>query len=230
MELYKFDILQHGSSAKSACYAIAGSDVRIGGIFEYPAQTAGSKKNGASLDGNRRLRCAIERHDTYDFAVVKQQVGYGGKTLKGYVFKRSGFAAKRAGNLAAGGIAVGVQNTIPAVRAFASEQEARSFAVKRGSPLDELLDGGGRLFDKGTHGFGVAEPVAGHQSVLLVQFHFVVVIQRDGDTALSVFGRRFTQAVFGDNQNAAGRSEFDGGAKARDARANDDEIGLYVRL
>src|SRR5689334_25382587 len=127
MELYKFDILHGGSGAESAGDAIAGSDVRIGGIFEYPPQTAGSKKNGASLDGNRRLRCAIERHDAYDFTIVKQQVGYGGKTLKRNVFERSGLAAKRAGDLAAGGIAVRVQNAGAAVRAFASEQETCCF-------------------------------------------------------------------------------------------------------
>ena len=63
-----------------------------------------------------------------------------------------------------------------------------------------------------------------------MQFHFVVVIECDSDAALSIFGRRFPQAVFGDNQNAPGRSEFDGGAKARDACTNDGEIGLYVRL
>ena len=135
---------------------IAGGDIRIGGIFEYPPQTARGKENGASLDGNGRLRCAIERQHPYDFAIVKQQVRHGGKTLKGYVFERSGFAPKRAGNLAAGGIAVRVQNAIAAVRAFASKQEPCSFAIKCGSPFDELLDGGGRFFDQGAHGFGVA--------------------------------------------------------------------------
>jgi hypothetical protein len=62
-----------------------------------------------------------------------------------------------------------------------------------------------------------------------MQLHFIIVIESDGNAALSVLGRRLTQTIFGDDQNTAGRSEFDRGAKARDACANHNEFGVNVR-
>ena len=51
------------------------------------------------------------------------------------------------GNLAAGGIAMGVQDAAAAVRALLRERELRALAIELRAPLDELLDGRGTVFD-----------------------------------------------------------------------------------
>lgn len=63
---------------------------------------------------------------------------------------------------------------------------------------------------------------------MFVQLDFIVVVERGGDAALSIFGRRFAQAVFRDDEHAAGGGEFDSRAKARHAGSDYDEIRLDV--
>lgn len=59
-----------------------------------------------------------------------------------------------------------------------------------------------------------------------MEFDFVVVTKGGSDSALGVFGRRLAQTVFGDNEDAAGASEFDGGAETCHASADHNEIGV----
>jgi hypothetical protein len=77
--------------------------------------------------------------------------------------------------------------------------------------------------------FRIAQAVASDDGVLLVELHFVVIVERDGDAALRILGGRLAQAVFGDDQNTTSRSELDRGPEPCNASANHNEIGVNVR-
>jgi hypothetical protein len=53
------------------------------------------------------------------------------------------------------------------------------------------------------NGFGVAESVARDESVLFMQFDFIVVAKSRGNPSLGVLRRGLAKTVFGDNENPA---------------------------
>ena len=136
---------------------------------------------------------------------MKQQIGDGGEALKGDIFERGGLAAKSARDFAAGGIAMRVQDAVAAVRAFAREQEARSFAIEAVPQSMSCSMAAGASSTSVRTAVRVAEAVAGDESVLLVKLDFIVIVERDGDAALRVLGRGFAQAVFGDDNTGRPR-------------------------
>ncbi len=136
---------------------------------------------------------------------------------------------ERARDFAAGGIAVGVQNAVAAVRPFAGEGQLAAFAVELRAPVDQLPDGRGTLFHQGVDGGAVAQAVPRVERIPLVQFHLVVVAQRDGDPALRVLRGGFVQALLGHHQHRPGRGQVDGGAQPRHAGADYQEVRMYLQ-
>ena len=86
------------------------------------------------------------------------------------------------------------------------------------------------LFDQRVNGRAVAQAVAGEQRVLLVQFHLVVVAQRDRDATLRVFGRGFAEAVLGDDQDRARFGEFDCRAQPRHSGSYYKKIRIHGKV
>ena len=124
-----------------------------------------------------------------------------------------------------------VQNAIATVRALAREREAAvTLTVERRTPIDQLLNGRWTLLDQGVDSGVVAESVAGIDGVLLMQLDFVFVAQDDGDSALRIFGRRLAEAVFSDDEDAAGIGQFNRRAESGDTCANHQEIGVHLLL
>ena len=70
-------------------------------------------------------------------------------------------AKERDGDLAAGGIAVRVEDAGAGVRALAGEHEFAVFAIEGGAPGEELFDAAGTLLDKYASGLRVDEAIAG---------------------------------------------------------------------
>jgi len=103
------------------------------------------------------------------------------------------------------------------VRSFTRESEFSAGAIELGAPFDELSNVFRALFDKESHGFWAAEGIASVERVLLVKADFVFVAERYSDAALRPGGGRIAERGFGENQNAAGAAEFNGGAQTRDA-------------
>lgn len=68
-----------------------------------------------------------------------------------------------------------MQDTVAAVRAFACEQEFRTFAVELRSPGQQLLDGGRPFLHQRADRHRIAQAVAGGQRVLFVQTGFIVI-------------------------------------------------------
>jgi hypothetical protein len=117
-----------------------------------------------------------------------------------------------------------MQDAISAVCAFAAELQFLALTVECCTPSDKPLNFCRTFFDQHSHGFGIAQPIACSQGVLLVQRDIVIVAEGGCNTSLSVFRRRFAEAVLRDDDNATGRSELDSCAKSSYTRANNDEI------
>ena len=128
MELDEFQVLDFGSGAVGHGDAIAGGHFGIGGVAVDLAEAAGGQQHGTRLD-----RFVVEK-GARDSTLVQQEVGNRGVTAERDVGERRGFAVKSAGNLAAGGIAVGVQNAVPAVSRLARESQAGAAAVELRRP------------------------------------------------------------------------------------------------
>jgi hypothetical protein len=119
-----------------------------------------------------------------------------------------------------------VENAVATVRAFAGESDLGSGAVELRAPLHQLLDARRALFDQHAGGLLVDQAVAGLQRVFEMKRNFVVIAERSGDSTLRILRVGFGDFTLGEAENAAGGSEFHGGAKSGNTRANNDEIGL----
>ena len=229
VELDEFDVGDFGAVAIGDRHAIAGGDIRIGGVLEDAPQTSGGEQHGAGANGDCRSRGIVMDQDAADGSVFHQQIGDGFETLKADVVERSGAGTHGADQLAAGGIAMRVQHAITAVGSFAGKQELGSFAIESRSPFDELFDGGGSFFDQRADGRGIAQAVARGNGVGFVQADLVVIVHGGGDAALRVFGGRFAKAILRDDENPAGGGELQGGTEPSDTGPDDDEIGFHGR-
>jgi hypothetical protein len=116
----------------------------------------------------------------------------------------------------------------PAMSSFPGEEEPGSFTVECGSPLNELLDGRWRFFDKSVDSGDITKTISGNESVVFVEFHFIVIAEGGGNAALGIFRRRFAEAILGDDENAARRSQLYGGTKTCYAGTDNYEVGLYA--
>ena len=137
-----------------------------------------------------------------------------------------GFQIKRAADFAAGGIAVGMQHAVAAVRAFAGKGDLGAGAVELGAPLDQLFDAGRTFLDQHARGLFVAQAVAGLQGVFQMQADFIVVAERGGDSALRVLRVGFGDFALGQAEHASGGGKLHRGAQTGNARAHHDEIGF----
>src|SRR3954469_239389 len=101
-----------------------------------------------------------------------------------------------------------MENTVPAVCAFSSEEKVIAFPVESRSPFNELLNRCGTFFNQSLDGFYATKPIAGDDRVLFVQLQLVVVAQRDRNPALRVFGGRLLKRIFRNHQYATRLGEF----------------------
>ena len=112
------------------------------------------------------------------------------------------------------------------MRSFAGEGKLRARAIKFGAPFDELRDVLGAFFDEKRHGFGTAEAITGVDGVLFVEADLVFVAEGYGNAALRPSSGGIAEIGFGENQDAAGAAEFNGGAQASDARTYHGVVGV----
>ncbi len=131
---------------------------------------------------------------------------------------------QRAADFTAGGVAIGVQDARAAVRGLACKGQLGSRAIKFRAPFDEFGDVFRTFFDEQGHGFRAAETVTGVNGVLFVQADFVFVTERHGDAALRPGGRRIAEIGFGEHQNVARGTEFNGRTKSSNARPDNHVI------
>jgi 3-dehydroquinate synthase len=106
-----------------------------------------------------------------------------------------------------------MQHTIARMGPFAGKQQVGATPIKRGTPLNELFNDGWPFFNQRPNCFEIAKAISRHQRVLLMQFYFVVIAQGGRDSALRVFGRGFSQTVFGNDENTPFGGKFNGSPK-----------------
>ena len=167
MKLDKFQIGDVGAGAESGGDAIAGGHVGVGGVGEDAAQATGSEQNATRVDRQGGLRLLVENRGSADgTAIVHQQIGHRGEAPELDIGEGGRLPVKGAGEFAAGGITLGVQNAAAGVGAFAAKVQFSAIAIEAGAPLDEFLNGSGPFSHQGADGGFVAEPVSGNEGVL----------------------------------------------------------------
>ena len=165
-------------------------------------------------------------------AGIEDQVYGGGPLAEGDVWQAADVLQEGAGDLAAGGVAVGMEDAGEAVGAFAGALElAVGVAVESGSEVEELVDAPGARLDQQRGGGFADEAIAGGDGVGQVQPDILVSTHGDGDAALGVGGVGFRERFLGDDEDGPGGAEAIGSTEARDAAAYHDEVKpLHVRI
>ena len=117
------------------------------------------------------------------------------------------------------------------VRSFACAKELATllgrFAIKAGSPFDELGDTMRAFFDERLCSGLMDEAVAGRDGVFEMVGHVMAAFGGYGDSALRVVSIGFAEGFFGDDQDMAAIGEGDGGAEARYACSDDEVIDSF---
>ena len=230
MELDELEVGDFGAGAVGGRDAVAGGDVGIGGLEEDAAEAAGGEQDGARVNGDGPLDVLLIDVGAEAAAVgVDEQIGHAGEAAELDIRQAGGVAVEGFGDLAAGGIAVGVENAVARMSAFAAEHELAVFAVEFSAPLEELFDDVGAFGDEGADGLLVAEAVASHEGVADVEVEAVVLGHGGGDAALGVLRRGLAELILGEEQNASGGGELNGGTETGDAGADDQEVDMDRR-
>jgi hypothetical protein len=139
-------------------------------------------------------------------------------------FVRAG--EKSTADFASRGIALRVKDPGAAVRGFTREGKFGAGTIEFGPPFDELINVLRAFFDEKRHGLGAAETVSSAERVLFMETDFVFVAECYRDAALRPGGGRVTEIGFGEDEDAAGAAEFNGGAQTSDARTYHGVISL----
>ena len=168
----------------------------------------------------------VQDPDATDPAVFLGQVGGEFEFADGDVLQRLGLHVQGAADLAAGGVALGVQDTRAAVRTLTGERQLGPGAVEFRSPGNQLLDALGAFLHQHLGRFGVAEAVAGVERVLKVEADFVFVAEGRGNPALGILGVGFRQLAFGEHEHTSGGGELDGGPQTGHTSSHDYEIAI----
>ena len=217
MELHELHIGEDRAGFVGDGHAVASGHFGIGGFAIDLAEAASGKKNRERADLVQRAIGFVDEADADGSAVFKNEAGgerVGAKT-KMRNFVRAG--EQSTADFASSGIAVRMQDAGAAVCGFASEGKFGASAIEFGTPFDELSNVLRALFDQKSHGFGTAEAIACVERVLFVQADFVFIAEGDGDAALRPGGGGVAEIGFGEDQDAAGAAEFNGGAQTGDA-------------
>ena len=132
-------------------------------------------------------------------------------------------------DLAAGLVAQGVDDPRVRVAPFAAQGDVAVDLVEVRAPVDQLADPVGRLADDHLDDLGVAQPLAGRQRVGDVVVEPVLGIEHAGDAPLGVVAVALADLVLGDDQHAIRLGDAQRSPEARDAAADDQDIGEVMR-
>src|SRR5258707_8802630 len=213
MELHELHVGEDRASFVGDGHAVAGGDFGIGGFAIDLAEAAGGEKNGERANFVKRAVGFVDEANANGAAIFEDQAGSERVCAKVKVGNFVSARKKCAADFASGGVAMRVQDARAAVCGFASEGKLGAGTIEFGAPFDELCNVLGTFFDEESHGFCAAEAIASVEGVLLVQTNFVFVAKRDCDAALRPGGGGIAEVGFGEDQDAAGAAEFNGGAQ-----------------
>ena len=124
-----------------------------------------------------------------------------------------------------GFVAVGVRDATATVAAFEGCRDGAMPGVEFCAPVLELLYEFGAFFHDGVDDVFVAEAAAGSEGVFDVGVEGVALVEDGSDAALRFPGIRVFELAFTDEYDVFFVCEFDCGAQARDAGADDEAVG-----
>ena len=127
------------------------------------------------------------------------------------------------------GVAQGVHDAAMAVAAFTRQRQVSLFLIEVRTPADQIAD----LFWRFAHDHlddgAVAQSAARLDGVFDVVFEAIFRRQDPRDAALSVGAVALLDAILGDDEDIQVLRNGQGGTHARDAGADDEDIGEKVR-
>ncbi len=142
------------------------------------------------------------------------------------MLERLRLGVQRAQDFSSRGVALCVQNPVPAVRALVAKNQLRSLAVKLRSPCDQFLAPRRSFFHQNLDRLGITQTIPGTQRVLEVQSDFIFVAQSRCDPSLRRLGIGIGYLFFRQHQHPSRRRQFDGRAQTGHSRANHYIVGF----
>src|ERR1700747_1835784 len=217
MKLHELHIGQDRACFVGDGHAVASGYAGVGGFAIDLAEAAGGEKNREGADFLRRAVVFVEEAYANGAAIFENQASGEGVRTKMEMrdFVRAG--EKSTGDFASRGIAVRVEDPRAAVRGFTREGKFGAGTIEFGAPFDELINVRRAFFDEKRHGLRAADTVSGVERVLFMETDFVFVAECHGDAALRPGGGGVTEIGFGEDEDAAGAAELNGGAQTSDA-------------
>ena len=229
MELHELEVADRGAGAIGHGHAVAGGDLGVGGARVDLACPAGGE-DGDHRQVQRVLAVGqVERQRADAAAVDGEQVDDELVFVELHAAAQPGRLGQRARDLAAGGVAAGVQHAAHRVRALAAEHDLAVLPVEAGADLHELAHAVGTFVDQHAHGFGVAQAGAGVDRVLVVQLGRVGFAEGRGDAALGEEGRRIVQARLGEQADMPAAGGGDRRREPGDAAAEHEHVELAAQ-
>ena len=225
VKLHELEVRQDHPRAEGHGHAVPGGDGRVGGLLVETAQSARCDEDCAGEDGDGPVVRLVEEPGAPAPRVVQDEPD--GHVIGHHVNPFLGRGALREGpfQFLTRGVALGVKDALLAVGRLSREVEFAGLSVEPGPPLDELEDRPGALLHEHPNG-GLLQSPSPASSVSCRCCSGVLALgERRGDAALGVLGVRFAQAVLGGDEHAPARAgRLDGAPKARDARAEHEEV------
>ncbi len=214
-------------------HAVAGPDVRAGGVEVDLAGAAGGQHRDPRRDGGDGPAGAGEDVGAHRAVGAAQpQLAAGDEIDRHGVLDDAdapGVAGGQQGplHLAAGGV-LGVGDAAARVAPLAGEVEAGAVVVELDAQREEPADPLRPLPHRHLDGLAVAQAGARHQRVLDVQLELVVEPEDAGDAPLRVLGGALRPLPLGEDQHRAVAGDLEGEAEAGDAAAQDQEVDVLA--
>ena len=132
-------------------------------------------------------------------------------------------------HLAAGGVAVCMNDAIVAVAPLARQRQTAAFLIELRPPFDQLEHSPRSLLHNRAHDLPVAQHAAGNERVSDVIIEAVVAAQYGGNSSLGISAVRKLKFRLGHDQNREFRIDFQRGSQPGQAAPDDQHIRKEMR-
>ncbi len=222
MELDELEVRDARARKPREHHAVAGGNRRIGGFTKHLARAAGGQQHRSRMDLVRHVVGDEPGADAA--AALDDQPDRAGVLLDPHARLFRHPLPQRAADLAAGGVGQ-MQHAPAAMRAFTPErQRARVVSIEPRAPLNQFMHVAHAVFNQHANGLRVAESITRGHGVGGVLPGRVAGANRCGNAALRIVGVALGGIGFGQDEHVARAGKIGGGAKARNAAADDQEV------
>ncbi len=224
MELHELEVADGGAGPVGHGDAVAGGHRRVRRAAVHLAGAARREdRHHRHVEGELAV-VGAERQGADAAAVHRQQVDDELVLVELHAAADAGRLGQGARDLAAGGVAAGVQHARDRVRALPAQHDLAVDAVEVGAHLEELAHPVRALVHEHLDGLLVAEAGAGAHRVLEVQLGRVGLAEGGGDAALGEEGGGVVEAALGEQADPPATGGRDGGRQAGDAAAQHEHV------